>query len=192
MYRIVLKATSMAQDYIKKVVKNDDIVVDATLGNGNDTLFLSSLVPYGRVYAFEVQRVAVEKFNTKIQEANINNVEVILDGHENVDKYIDKKVKAVMFNLGYLPGADKTITTKTETTLTAIEKSLKLLQKGGIITIAAYIGHEEGSRESMAVLDYIKTLDPKVYSVMQISYINRNNAPFLVVIEKNDSCREDI
>ncbi|MCX7905048.1 MAG: class I SAM-dependent methyltransferase, partial [Caloramator sp.] len=181
----------MAHDYVKNVVKNDDIVVDATLGNGNDTLFLSSLVSDGMVYAFEVQRMAVEKFNIKMREDNINNVEVILDGHENMDKYIDKTVKAVMFNLGYLPGADKSVTTKTETTLIALEKSLKLLQNGGIITIAAYIGHEEGSKESMAVLDYIKTLDPKAYSVMQISYINRNNAPFLVVIEKNDSYHED-
>lgn len=187
MYKVVLKATTMAHNFIESVVEDGDFVVDATLGNGNDTIFLSGLTPNGKVYAFDIQEDAIFKFNKMLQDEKINNVDVINDGHENIDKYVDSPIKAIMFNLGYLPGADKTITTKKDTTLTAINKSLELLMPGGLMTIAAYIGHEEGTKEAEAVLDLIKSLDPKKYSVMQISFLNRNNAPFLVVIEKNDN-----
>lgn len=188
MYKVVLKATTMAHNFIETVVKDGDWVVDATLGNGNDTIFLSKLTPNGRVYAFDIQENAVINFKRVIEEQNIKNIEAISDGHENIDKYVHNKIKAIMFNLGYLPGADKTITTKKETTLIAIEKSFDLLLPGGLMTIAAYIGHEEGTKEAEAVLDLIRSLDSKQYSVMQVSFLNRNNAPFLVVIEKNDNC----
>lgn len=188
MYKVVLKATTMAHNLIKSVVTDGDLVVDATLGNGNDTIFLSGLTPNGKVYAFDIQDEAVVKFKKMIADENINNVEVINDGHENIDRYVHDKVKVIMFNLGYLPGADKSITTKKETTLIALEKSLELLMPGGLMTVAAYIGHDEGAKEAEAVLDLIKSLDSKKYSVMQISFLNRNNAPFLVVIEKNDNC----
>lgn len=192
MYRVVLKATSLAHEIVKKVVEDGDVVVDATLGNGNDSLFLSSLTPNGKVYSFEVQKSAVDKFNNIIYEKGIKNIKVIYDGHENMDLYIDKKVKTIMFNLGYLPGSDKTVTTKSNTTLEAVQKGLKLLLPGGVMTIAVYIGHEEGQREAEELLKLISELDSKQFSIMNINFINRNNAPFLIVIEKNDSFREDI
>ncbi|MBZ4662368.1 MAG: SAM-dependent methyltransferase [Caloramator sp.] len=192
MYKVVLKATSLAHKIVEKVVVDGDVVVDATLGNGNDSLFLSSLTINGMVYSFEVQKSAVDRFNKIIDEEGIKNIKVINNGHQNMDLYIDKKVKAIMFNLGYLPGSDKTITTKSYTTLEAVQKGLKLLVPGGVMTIAVYVGHEEGQREAEDLLKEITELDSKHFSVMNINFINRKNAPFLLVIEKNDSYREDI
>ncbi|GFR34306.1 tRNA (mnm(5)s(2)U34)-methyltransferase [Thermobrachium celere] len=192
MYKVVLKATTLAHDIVKKVVVDGDCVVDATLGNGNDTIFLNSLTPNGIVYSFEVQKHAVDKFRSLIEEKKLKNIEVIHDGHENMDKYIKTKVKAIMFNLGYLPGSDKTVTTKSDTTLKAVEKGLNILSPGGIMTIAAYIGHDEGEKEAEEVVKYVSQLDSKCYSIMKINFINRKNAPFLIVIEKNDNLREDI
>jgi predicted methyltransferase len=192
MYKVVLKATSLAHKIVEKVVVDGDVVVDATLGNGNDSLFLSSLTINGMVYSFEVQKSAVDRFNKIIDEEGIKNIKVINNGHQNMDLYIDKKVKAIMFNLGYLPGSDKTITTKSDTTLEAVQKGLKLLVPGGVMTIAVYVGHEEGQREAEDLLKEITELDSKHFSVMNINFINRKNAPFLLVIEKNDSYREDI
>lgn len=188
MFSIVKKATQMAQNLIEMKINKNESVIDATLGNGNDTLFLSSLVPDGKVYSFDVQYEVLEKFKVCIREKNINNVILINDGHEKMDKYIKEKVRAIMFNLGYLPGGDRNIVTKTETTLQAINKGLELLLPGGLITIISYTGHTEGKKEKEGIIEFLKSLSSREYSVMEISFINRNNnPPCLIVIEKNDN-----
>ena len=192
MFKIILKITEMAQNYVKLVLKERDVAVDATLGNGNDTIFLSGLVPEGRVYSFEIQRECVKKFKKEIEIKGIRNVEVINDGHENMDLYIKESPKAIMFNLGYLPRGNKNVITRPETTVAALKKGLKMLSPGGIITIAVYRGHEGGEEEGNAVLDFINGLDPKIYNAMVIKYVNRKGmAPFLLVIEKNCSVGGD-
>ncbi|QCX32627.1 SAM-dependent methyltransferase [Caloramator sp. E03] len=191
MFDIIIKATGMAKNLIEKKLNSEDIVVDATLGNGNDTLFLSGIVKYGKVYSFDIQKVAVDNFNIILKKNNISNVILINDGHENMDKYITDGVKAVMFNLGYLPKGNKNIVTKPETTIAALEKGLKLLLPGGLITIVAY-PHEEGKKEREYILKYLKELSPKKYSIMEVSFINREEAPCLIAIEKNSSLHEDI
>lgn len=189
MYKIVLKATKMAQNFVKAVLNDDDVAVDATLGNGNDTIFLSNQLPMGRVYAFEIQKNAVDKFNMFLNKNNINNITVIHDGHENMKKYINESPAAIMFNLGYLPGGDEKIITKPDTTLKAIEDAMEILKPGGIITIAVYTGHEGGKEEGETIEDYVKGINPKQFSTMTIKFTNRaNSAPFLIVIEKNDNC----
>ncbi|CCJ33316.1 tRNA (mnm(5)s(2)U34)-methyltransferase [Caloramator australicus] len=192
MYRIVLKATRMAQDIVKKVIDETDIAVDATLGNGNDTLFLSNLLHRGKVYAFDIQTIAIEKFKKTIHERNIKNVILINDGHENILNYVMEAPKAIMFNLGYLPGGDEKIITRPDTTLKALSDSLKILKPGGVITLVVYTGHLGGAEEGLLIDEFIKKLDPKIYSVMQIKFANRDErAPYLIVIEKNDSYNED-
>jgi len=192
MYRIVLKATRMAQDIIKKVIDETDIAVDATLGNGNDTLFLSNLLHRGKVYAFDIQAIAIERFKKTIDERNIKNVILINDGHENILNYVKEAPKAIMFNLGYLPGGDEKIITRPDTTLKALSDSLKILRPGGVITLVVYTGHLGGAEEGILIDEFIKKLDPKIYSVMQIKFANRDEkAPYLIVIEKNDSYNED-
>lgn len=193
MYKVIGKITEMAQRYAAGVVMSKDIVVDATLGNGWDTLFLSDLAAEGRVYSFEIQRRAVESFRDILKSRNINNVELINDGHQNMDLYIKDRPRVIMFNLGYLPGGEEGITTTSSTTLQAIEKGLKMLLPGGIITICVYRGHEEGGEESRALREYLGGLDPRHFSSIALNYINRSsNSPYLIVVEKNDSVHEDI
>lgn len=175
----------MAQNIIEKVVEENDIVVDATLGNGNDTIFLSKLVPGGRVYSFDIQASAIESF--KKSKEYCENVCLIHDGHENMDKYVKENPRVIMFNLGYLPGGDENIITKPETTIQALKRGLQLLSPGGIISIVSYIGHKGGQSEADEVLKLAMGLNAREYSIMETRFINVNSAPFLLIIEKNDN-----
>lgn len=117
---------------------------------------------------------------------------MINDGHENILNYVMEAPKAIMFNLGYLPGGDEKIITRPDTTLKALSDSLKILKPGGVITLVVYTGHLGGAEEGLLIDEFIKKLDPKIYSVMQIKFANRDErAPYLIVIEKNDSYNED-
>lgn len=176
-----------SHQYIERFVEEGDIVIDATAGNGNDTVFLAKLVgETGRVFSFDIQKVALDKTREKLISLGLAvMVELINDGHENIDKYVKNNIKAVMFNLGYLPSGDHKIGTKPETTISAIEKSLNSLVKGGIISIVVYHGGDSGFEEKIQVLEYLEKLDPKMYSVMKTEFINQKNCPpILVCIEK--------
>lgn len=193
MYKVVLKVTQMAQRMVEMTVKPEDTVIDGTLGNGNDTVFLSSLVPEGKVYSFDIQKDAVEGFKRVMEEKNIKNVIAINSGHESMELYVKERPSAIMFNLGYLPGGDEKIITLPYTTLRALESGTKILKPGGIITIASYSGHPGGQEEQDTVQSWVRGLNPRHYSVMEARFTNgKNNSPMLIVIEKNDNCREDI
>ena len=160
-------------------IANNKIVIDATLGNGHDTDFLKD--NFETVYSFDIQEMAVNNY----KEKNISNVNVILDSHENFKKYINEEVDCIVYNLGYLPGANKHITTKTDSTLKSVEEGLDILSKNGIMFIAMYPGHEEGAREKDSILELAKNLNTKHFGVLYQEFINRpNNPPCLLVIEK--------
>jgi hypothetical protein len=114
------------------------------------------------------------------------NAKLILDGHEHMKKYVkESEVSCIMFNLGYLPGGDHAIATKTQTSLEAIEKGLTLLKHGGIMSLCIYSGGDTGFEEKDAILRYIKELNPKEYTVIVNEYYNReNNPPIPVFIFK--------
>ena len=177
----------MAHDFLAQVITPEDIVVDATMGNGYDTLFLAKLAK--QVYAFDIQEQALEKTSQRIQEAGLTNVDLILQGHETVDQYVTE-VKAAIFNLGYLPSADKSIITQPQTTLEALEKLCQMLIKGGRIAIMIYYGHEGGDIERDAVLDFVSQLPQQEYTATIYRTLNQiNNPPFLVMIEKLERYR---
>lgn len=177
----------MAHDFLAQVITPEDIVVDATMGNGYDTLFLAKLAK--QVYAFDIQEQALEKTSQRIQEAGLTNVDLILQGHETVDEYVTE-VKAAIFNLGYLPSADKSIITQPQTTLEALEKLCQMLIKGGRIAIMIYYGHEGGDIERDAVLDFVSQLLQQEYTATIYRTLNQiNNPPFLVMIEKLERYR---
>ena len=177
----------MAHDFLAQVITQEDIVVDATMGNGHDTLFLAKLAK--QVYAFDIQEQALEKTSQRIQEAGLTNVDLILQGHETVDEYVTE-VKAAIFNLGYLPSADKSIITQPQTTLEALEKLCQMLIKGGRIAIMIYYGHEGGDIERDAVLDFVSQLPQQEYTATIYRTLNQiNNPPFLVMIEKLERYR---
>lgn len=112
-------------------------------------------------------------------------VMLINDGHEGMSKHIAEPIGAVMFNLGYLPGGDPNIVTDLETTLPALEASLRLLRPGGVITLVLYGGHARGAAEKAAVLDYCAGLEGSAYGVVQTRLLNCVGVPpELVVVKK--------
>ena len=181
------KPLEMAHDFLAQVITKDDVVVDATMGNGHDTLFLAKLAK--QVYAFDIQEQALEKTNQRLQAAGLTNVQLILQGHETVDQFVSE-LKAAIFNLGYLPSADKSIITRPHTTIEALEKLCHMLVRGGRIAIMIYYGHEGGNLEKDAVLNYVSQLPQQEYTATIYRTLNQvNNPPFLVMIEKLERYR---
>lgn len=179
MYRYVTDVSKLSHNIIKNFCINFNIAVDATLGNGYDSDFLSE--NFSKVYAFDIQKYAIDKY----KEKNKGNVHLIADSHENFEMYIDEKVDCIMYNLGFLPGGDKALTTKWESTLKSLEAGLDIVDKGAIITIAIYRGHKEGKKEEEVLINYLANLPKNKYGVIVHSFLNRdNNPPILVVIEK--------
>lgn len=179
MYRYVNDISELAQDIIRRYTRDFKVAIDCTLGNGHDCDFLKD--HFDRVLAFDVQASAVEDYLKK----DISNVEVFKDSHENLKNYIVDGADAIMFNLGYLPGANKDITTLCESTMIALKASLEIINDGGLITVAVYHGHDAGKVEKDEILKYLKELNPKIYGVMVHKYHNRSEfAPILIVIEK--------
>lgn len=161
--------------------------VDATCGNGFDTLFLCKEAgPKGSVTAFDIQDQAVERTNILLK-ANLNytNYEIIKDSHEFIDKYVKNKVNAALFNLGYLPFSDKKVTTNPSTTIKAIETILPMLSQDGRIYITTYISHDNGN-EIKRIMEFLVNLNKSEYNVINIKIINKENfPPELFIIEKN-------
>ena len=178
----MLRPLQMAHAFLAEVVTKEDTVVDATMGNGHDTLFLAQLAK--QVYAFDIQEQALEKTRQRLAEAGLDNVHLILAGHETLDQYTDH-FEAAIFNLGYLPSADKSVITRPDTTLEALEKVCRGLEKGGRAAIMIYYGHEGGEVEKDVVLDFVSQLPQQDFTVALYKTINQiNNPPFLVMIEK--------
>ena len=167
-------------------IKKGGVAVDFTMGNGHDTEFLSKTVgENGHVYAFDVQAQAVESTGRNLKAAGCpENYTLILDSHHNVKKYVDCKIKAGMFNLGYLPGSDKTVTTMRETTLPAIEAAIDLMDKDAIILVAVYPGHAEGEVEGKLLTEMLSKLDRKQICVSRFTILNSPTSPYFIAVEK--------
>lgn len=179
MFKYVGNISDLSHYIIRDFVENKSVAIDGTLGNGYDTDFLSSL--FNKVYSFDIQKEACENYKNKNKE----NVRIINDSHHLLNKYVNDKVDCIMYNLGFLPGGNKEITTLHETSLESIKVGLDLLRSGGIMTICIYRGHDEGKIEETCILEYLKTLPKNEFGVMTQSYLNRQNtSPLLVVIEK--------
>ncbi len=165
-------------------IKEDGVLVDFTMGNGHDTEYLCRKVPKGKVYAFDIQAQAVENTKKRLAEANLTNGIIIHDSHAKVLEYIKEPIDGGMFNLGYLPGGDKSIHTMRESTMPAIFGGIQLLKTGGIIVISIYPGHEEGTLEGQLVTDELSKLSKFQFCVTSFKIINSPTAPFMVVVEK--------
>ena len=176
-----------AQTLLKSAVGDGDIAVDATAGNGHDTLFLADLVgDDGFVYAFDVQKQAVDATLHRLLDHALEHRAIVLnDGHENVAKYVDKPVSGAVFNLGYLPGSDHEVITRPNTTIQALESLLKLLKIGGIIVLVIYHGHEGGKEERDEVIRFVSGLPQKYIHVLRYEFLNqKNDPPFIIALEK--------
>ncbi|MBF7018395.1 methyltransferase domain-containing protein [Staphylococcus sp. 18_1_E_LY] len=176
-----------AKTLLSEHITDQSIVIDATCGNGHDTLFLAQQVPNGKVYAFDIQQQAIENTSAKIKD--FDNVTLIHDSHDNAQAYIPNSyhgyVDAAIFNLGYLPKGDKQIVTQPASTISAIERIFKLLATEGIIILVIYPGHDEGKIERDQVLNFLTSMDQQVAHVLQYQFINQqNDPPFICAIEK--------
>lgn len=172
---------------LEQSVSPGDRVIDATAGNGHDTLFLAQLTgESGHVYAFDIQEDAVRATREQVKE--FRHVDVILDSHSKIEEYVKDEIGAAVFNLGYLPKGDHSIITKAGTTLSAISQCLHLLKENGLVLIVIYSGHEGGSEERDAVMDFVQMLPQTTFDVMKYQFINQQHSPpFLVAIEKKPS-----
>lgn len=184
---IVERVLPFAKSLITSHITDESVVIDATCGNGWDTLFLAQSVPNGHVYACDIQALAIE--NTRQKVRNMAHITLLQTGHEKITDYITEShqfsVDAALFNLGYLPKGDKTIVTQAENTILAVENIFKILRPEGIIVLAVYPGHPEGRIESEALLDYFTAFDQNKAHILKYEFINQqNNPPFIIGIEK--------
>lgn len=178
-----------AAELIEGALYEGACAVDATLGNGHDALWLCGLVgESGRVYGFDVQPEAVERSRARLREAGVEQrANLLLEGHQNMANHIaPESADAIMFNLGWLPGAAHGVTTRTETTLQAVNAALSILKEEGLLTICVYPGHDEGAREREALLAWAQGLPEREYDAMLRCYLNQSaNPPLLIAVKKN-------
>lgn len=178
--------TEWCHRIIREHVEEGDFCIDATAGNGNDTLFLCQLVgESGKVLAFDIQPKAITNTKNRLEEAGVSErAQVLLQSHEKMHEYAKPGSAAcIVFNFGYLPGGDHNLATRKETSIAAITQGLPLLKKGGVMSLCIYSGGDSGFEERDAILDMIKSLDAKKYLVILSSYYNRpNNPPIPVLI----------
>jgi 16S rRNA C1402 N4-methylase RsmH len=179
-----------AHQLLEASVLPGDTAIDATCGNGNDTLFLSQLTgDTGHVLAFDIQRQAIENTKQLLKKHHCTNTDVIQDSHAHLGKYITAETKGhiggAIFNLGYLPKSDKKIITHGESTIKALDTILHLLKKDGLAVLVVYHGHEGGKQEKNVLMEHVSCLDQKKYNVLQYGFINqKNNPPFILAVQK--------
>lgn len=188
-------ATAWARCFVAEALTPGSVAVDATMGNGLDTLFLAGAVgPNGRVYSFDIQPAALHNTAALLGETGLEaEVELLLADHSRMDQYITAPVNVVMFNLGYLPGGDHGMVTTPASTITALTTALKILAPGGRLSVVAYPGHTVGRTELAAVEDLTKKLKPTEFSVQKVMLLNRaSTSPVVILVEKADKKDENL
>lgn len=179
-------AVPLAHHFLRDRLQAGELAVDATCGNGQDTLLLADLVGSdGRVWAFDLQAEALARTGERLAAAGLQQrVQLVHAGHERLAEFVLAPLQAVVFNLGYLPAGDKSVVTTAATTIVALEQASNLLKSGGVLLIAVYTGHDEGA-EWEAVQNWAAGLHPHSFNVWQMRQLNRGgSAPFLVVAER--------
>lgn len=173
-----------AHEWVRRIVRAGDAVIDATAGNGYDSFFLANLVgSEGRVDVFDIQPQALESTRQRLEEGGCmdGRARLHLMSHARMAEATPESVRAVMFNLGYLPGGDKSVISQTGETLKALEVSLGLLSAGGIVTVVCYPGHEGGDEEAREVERFFSALPSGEWTVSEVKSLNGNpKSPFLI------------
>jgi len=180
-----------AHDLIRDNLHPGDIAIDATVGNGHDTVFLAEQVgASGRVYGFDIQQAAIDSTWEKFRQAYTTECLTLIHAShalmaEKIPTHYHGKISVIMFNLGYLPGGDKSVITQTDSTLTALTIASRILSPNGIITLLAYPGHQGGDQETDQVKNWCEQLNPDQFNVSTLySTEHKDSAPRLFVIRK--------
>lgn len=178
--------------FIMEHLKEGDTAVDFTMGNGNDTLFLSRAVgESGKVYAFDIQEEAIESTRAYLTECSApENYTLICASHHRVKEFVNEPIKAGMFNLGYLPrSGKKAVTTMRETTMPAVKAALELLAPDGVLIVAIYPGHEEGALEGEMLREYFSTLSRFRICPSEFRILNSPTSPYFFLVEKSPKAK---
>ncbi len=171
-----------AHELLKSYVSKDDYVIDGTLGNGHDTLFLSKISKH--VYSFDIQEEAIKSSDKLLEENNVSNYTLIHDSHENIKEHIPSKVKAAIFNLGYLPGGTNLdIITRFESTSSSIKNIFDIMDTG-VIIVVCYVGHDGGKLEAELLEQEFSSLSSKNYNVLKYQFLNKKNSPYILAVNK--------
>lgn len=183
----------LACQYWTRILQPGDTVIDATCGNGWDTLALAKLclTPHeGKMYAIDIQEQAIESTKRllaqELPEPIRDRIEILQGSHASFPVKIEPEtIKLIVYNLGYLPGGgNKALTTCTESSLTSLEQALHLLRPGGAISVTCYPGHEEGTREENHLTAFAESLDPRLWSCCHHRWVNRRLSPSLLLIQR--------
>lgn len=178
-------------DYMHEVLasklKEGDKAVDATLGNGHDALHLCKLVGgTGEVWGFDVQKAAIESSKKLLESEGVKTtLHLMEESHAKIATIVPKGIKACVFNLGWLPGGDKSVVTSSQSTIEALKGALDILDYDGVITIVAYPGHAGGDTERDAVAQFLSQLPQKEYDILSYRFLNRpDRAPVGMVAHR--------
>jgi predicted methyltransferase len=158
-----MRLVDRAHELLGEALREGDLAIDATAGNGHDVAFLAEQVGNsGKVYAFDLQKEAIEATAKLLAEKGLENVELHQCGHESMVEALPSEifgqVTAVTFNLGYLPGGDKSVVTQITTTRLALRAAMDTLRPGGLLAVVAYRGHPGGPEECDAVREELSSL----------------------------------
>lgn len=177
---------SLQKKFILAHLGEGDTAVDFTMGNGYDTVFLSQTVgETGSVIAFDIQESALESTEKNLRRNNcLDNWRLICASHDRANEFVKTKIKAGMFNLGYLPGANrKQLTTKRTTTIPAVSRALEMLDDNAVLLVAVYPGHPEGAAEGRELTEFFAGISRFKYSIAQFKMVNSPESPFFFIIE---------
>lgn len=180
-----INAVKAAQALLKDPLQKAKCIVDATAGNGGDTLFLASHCPEdAMVYAFDIQEAALEETKRRTA-AFCRKIRYILDSHARVKAYVQEEIDVAVFNLGYLPGGDHSVVTSADTTLAALDSILASLRVNGIAALTVYPGHEAGGEEYRRLAAFVRGLSMRTFTAGLYKMVNHGEkAPVLYIIEK--------
>lgn len=180
----------LAPYYWQKVLQEGDWAIDATCGNGKDSVKLAKLLTQtGGLISLDIQEKALENANqlflSQLTTEERSRIHLFCSSHETVPEMAESKpIRLIVYNLGYLPGGDKQLTTLTETTLISIKKSLTTISTKGLLSITCYPGHPEGAKEQKELIHFATTLKSDVWNIIHHIWPNRPKSPSLLIIQK--------
>ena len=186
-YPMFKNAVQTSHRLMMSVVRQGDLVLDATCGRGHDTLFLANLVgPEGHVAAMDMQEEALASTRARLEQHGLmDRCSLICDNHKNLERHITRAPSVIAFNLGYLPGGNKGIVTNPADTLTALAAALKVIKGNGMVTIVYYMGHPGGKLEYDSLRTYLTSLPQQHYEAVELMFVNQvHNPPGLWAVQR--------
>lgn len=187
-YPLFQSHLDLAHDYWKRILKPGDLAIDATCGNGHDTFFLAELGILDKLYSYDIQSNALKNASLKLESLPLEIRQKVTFVHQSHQSFLSEihnsSIKLIVYNLGFLPGGDKNVTTQLESTMQSIQSAMAILAAGGLISVTCYSGHEEGAKEEQALRSYLSALSPMEWSYSHQFWYNRRMAPSLILLQK--------